>query len=322
MLKIAMQKRTALCSESAKVLPFWRNFQAGFAATLFCLCALWSGSLVAQGGDTALYWSITHDGRHAGYLLGTIHSEDARVLEFSQKFLDQLASNDTFAMEMVPDLPTLTRLTEYMQYQDGSTLAGRVGPERFSQIRSALSNYQVPPEWIEKMKIWATVITLSVPPPETGFFMDFSLSLRAAGLGLEVLGLETLEDQLSFLEEMPEHQQIELLDQALAEYDQVQAVHDRMVDNYLKGDLQGLQSEAEVQLGQLNASSRAYFIEQGIEARNHRMLESLLPLMSNSTVFVAVGALHLPGDSGLIALLRKQGYQLRAELLPVGAPSL
>ena len=59
--------------------------------------------------DTALYWALARDGQPAGYLLGTIHSEDARVLDFSQAFIDRLAENRTFAMEMVPDLPTLNR---------------------------------------------------------------------------------------------------------------------------------------------------------------------------------------------------------------------
>ena len=50
------------------------------------------------------------------------------------------------------------------------------------------------------------------------------------------------------------------------------------------------------------------------------MLESLLPLLSESQVFVAVGALHLPGEHGLVSLLRKKGYQLQAEMLPLSAP--
>ncbi len=289
---------------------------SGLLIAWFFVTLALSQTLFAEQQDTALLWSIMDGDRQAGYLLGTIHSEDPRVLEFPENFLDQLRSNQVFAMEIVPDLPTLSRLTDYMRYQDGTTLESQVGPERYGNISKVLSQYQMPPEWVAKMKVWATVMTLSVPPPETGFFMDFSLSLRAAGSGLRVVGLETLEEQLSFLEEMPMEQQLALLDQALLEYDRVREVHDRMVDNYLAGDLQALATEAENQLDQLDQKVKDYFIEQGIYARNHRMLESLLPLLDRDQVFVAVGALHLPGKSGLLALLREHGYRLQPEALP------
>jgi len=278
-----------------------------------------SQSVLAGQADTALLWSIKAGERQAGFLLGTIHSEDPRVLDFPEEFLDMLSSNQVFAMEMVPDLPTLSRLTEYMQYQDGTTLQSHIGAERFEQVISVLSYYQMPSEWVAKMKVWATVMTLSVPPPETGFFMDFSLSLRAAGSGLRVVGLETLEEQLSFLEDMPMEQQLSLLDQALLEYDQVREVHDRMVDNYLGGNLQSLAAEADSQLDQLDQEAKEYFVGQGIDARNLRMLQAILPLLDQNQVFIAVGALHLPGESGLLSLLRGQGYRLEPLALPFSA---
>jgi len=273
----------------------------------------------ADDGDRAIYWSVSRDGRPAGYLLGTVHSEDPRVVDFPEAFVGQLVANDLFAMEMVPDLPTLTRLTEYMQYQDGTTLESRVGPERMGRLREALSGYQVPADWVSGMKVWAVVMTLSVPPPESGLFMDFSLSLRAAGAGLKVVGLETLEEQLSFLEKMPMEQQLALLDQALAEHGRVREVHDQLVAAYLAGDLGSLQETTELQLAELEPETRRYFIEQGIEARNRRMLEALLPLLEQGTVFTAVGALHLPGPEGLISLLRSRGYALEPLPLPFSA---
>lgn len=280
------------------------------AAALLLAAAFSAPAAAAQ--DSALFWAISKDGQAKGYLLGTIHSEDPRVLDFSPAFIELLSGNDVFAMEMVPDLPTLQRLTEYMQYADGTTLESRIGPDRYARLRSALSNYRVPPDWVDRMKVWAAMMTLSVPPPETGFFMDFSLSLRAAGAGLTVIGLETLEQQLSFLEEMPMDQQILLLDQALEEYGKVEEVHRQMVDDYIAGNLQALMELAEEQFEQLDPEARRYFLERGVDERNHRMLNSLLPQLERKTVFVAVGALHLPGDSGLIRLLRDRGYELSA----------
>ena len=263
-----------------------------------------------QDEDRALFWSIQKNGQAAGYLLGTIHSEDPRVLEFTEDFLARLKSNDIFAMELVPDLPTLARLTEYMHYPPGQNLESVIGVDRFSDLSSALSTYSVPVEFINRMKPWAAMMILSTPPPETGFFMDLSLSLRASGSGLKVVGLETLEQQLSFLENMPVAMQLSLLDQAIAEFSQVKEVHDQMVNVYLKNNLPELEALSVEQLQAVGKEASDYFMDSGIHARNLRMAESLLTHLENNRVFVAVGALHLPGKQGLINLLRQQGFEL------------
>lgn len=283
------------------------------------LLAVWLLGLsltAAAESDTAIFWSLSREGEAAGYLLGTIHSEDPRVLDFPDAFIEQLNSSDIFAMELVPDLPTLSRLTDYMHYADGSTLESRIGPDRFDRLRTALAGYALPPDWVGRMKVWAAMMTLSVPPPKSGFFMDFSLSLRAAGAGLEVVGLETLEQQLSFLEDMPLEQQIELLDHALAEFERVDEAHRQMVDSYLRGDLEDLRRETEQQMALLDAETRDYFMREGIDERNRRMFDAALEHLQRGRVFIAVGALHLPGDAGLIALLRSAGYELEPLRLP------
>ncbi len=269
-----------------------------------------------QDVDHALFWSIHKNGEPVGYLLGTIHSEDPRVLEFSEDFIRRLNENDMFAMELIPDLPTLARLTEYMHYPPQTTLESVIGSARYNALVLALSSYKVPAEFISQMKPWAAMMTLSTPPPETGFFMDLSLSLRASGSGLKVVGLETLEQQLSFLQEMPMPMQLALLDQALADFEQVSEAHDQMVDAYLENNLVSLQALSDEQLEGVGDEAGAYFVESGIHARNLRMLKSLLPHLENNRVFVAVGALHLPNEQGLLNLLRQQGY----ELSPLGLP--
>jgi uncharacterized protein YbaP (TraB family) len=283
------------------------------AAALLSCCG---AALAQQGPADALYWRISKGEREAGFLLGTIHSEDPRVLDFSDSFIAQLESCQLFAMEMVPDLPTLTRLTDYMQYPDADTLQKTIGGERFERVRAALANYQVPLDWKGRMKVWAIVMTLSVPAPKSGFFMDFSLSLRASGAGLKVTGLETLEQQLSFMERMPIDYQLVLLDQALADYQQVDEIHRQMVDAYLGDELAALGRISDQQFAQLDPAIGDYFTRYGITERNQRMAANLLPLLQDSRVFVAVGALHLGGEDGLVALLRARGYTLAPLALP------
>lgn len=298
-----------------------KKYRCSEMISLLLAWMLWVVPVVALADqnvdkDRALFWSIHKDGNAAGYILGTIHSEDPRVLEFSEGFLLKLKSNNVFAMEMVPDLPTLARLTEYMRYPPGKTLESVIGAERFKNLESTLSVYKVPAEFLNRMKPWAAMMTLSTPPPETGFFMDLSLSLRASGNGLKVVGLETLEQQLSFLEDMPMPMQLALLDQAIAEFDEVDDTHEQMVNTYLQNNLVELQKITDEQLEAVGQEAGDYFMESGIHTRNKRMAESLLPRLENNTVFVAVGALHLPGEKGLLNLLRREGFKLSPQEMP------
>ena len=71
----------------------------------------------------------------------------------------------------------------------------------------------------------------------------------------------------------------------------------------------------------LPASTRAWFQEEGIDARNRRMVDNALPLLEQGCLFIAVGALHLPGETGLLTLLREAGYRLKPEPTPFCAVS-
>jgi len=219
-------------------------------------------------------------------------------------------------MELVPNLYTLERLTQYMYYPSGKSLESVIGEDRYRALASALSPYQVSEELVSQMKPWGAMMTLSTPPPKTGLFMDMSLSLRASGSGLEVIGLETLEQQLSFLENMPMPMQLSLLDQAIAESGKVAKVHDQLVDAYLENDLETLQALSDEQLQVVGKGASEYFIEAGILMRNHNMASTLLPQLENNRVFVAVGALHLPGEEGLLNILREHGFVLSPEETP------
>ena len=272
-----------------------------------------------------VFWSIHDEAGRAGYLLGTVHSEDPRVLEFTEGFLETLRACEAYAMELVPDLPTMRLLLAYMELPEGESLDVLLGAERYTALKAAVAGYAVPDDRLRRMKPWAAMMTLSLPPPKTGLYLDFSLSLRAAGYGAEVSGLETLEEQLSFLERMSLEDQLLMLDQALAEHDRVQSVHDELVTTYLEGSLAALEASAREEMATLPESTRTWFQEEGIDARNRRMVDNALPMLEQGCVFIAVGALHLPGASGLLTLLREAGYRLEPEPSPfcaVSAPAV
>lgn len=292
----------------------WKRLTVAAAALLAAMALT-----ACQAGDRGLLFTVSRDGELRGYLLGTIHSDDPRVLDFSAEFTEALKSCDRFAMELVPNQPTLSRLMEFMHYQDGTTLVSKIGPERYSRLLDAAESYHLGPDQLSTMKVWAAMMTVSIPPPENGLFMDLSLALRAAGSGLEVVGLETLNEQLSFLENMPEEQQIILLDQALDEFENLHALYGELIDAYLGSDLDALQRRSDEQFEELPDDVERYFYSMGIDARNMRMHDRLVAELETAKVFAAVGALHLPGEAGMISLLRDAGYTVQKAQFPTFA---
>ncbi|MDX1402049.1 MAG: TraB/GumN family protein, partial [Kiloniellales bacterium] len=127
--------------------------------------------------------------------------------------------------------------------------------------------------------------------------------------GKEVVGLETLGEQLALFEGASEEDQTIMLRAVVEDRQAVRRQFDGMLSGYLNRDLSALYAEMRRQT-ENELKEVEDFEENFVVSRNHRMAERLKPHLAAAPTFVAVGALHLPGEEGLISLLHQQGYKV------------
>jgi len=154
---------------------------------------------------------------------------------------------------------------------------------------------------------------LASPPNESGDFLDKRLYELAVRSGKSIAPLETLEEQLAVFTELSARDQIALLENTVAAHGDLPKVVERLTQAWLSRDLNELQRIAST--AQLNADTAALadaFHRRLVDDRNNVMLTRLLPMLGAQAHFVAVGALHLPGKSGLLTQLADHGYTLTA----------
>jgi uncharacterized protein len=266
--------------------------------------------LTLSSGQAQVFWSVSDDGGRQNWLLGTVHSEDPRLLEFPPELMQALREADRLALELVPDAGMLSRLNEAMHYDQGR-LNEVLEPELYAQVvRLMDQDYGMGEPAVRRMRPWAVAMTLSLPPPQTGLFMDLALSFRASGMGKDVVALETLDEQLAFLEGLEKHLQIKLVRQAVADHALIPELFEKLISTYLSGDLERLEAQSREQLGSLDEAIVEHFNQVGLVDRNRVMLERARPWLAEGGLIIAVGALHLPGENGLIELLRAEGFRV------------
>lgn len=259
-------------------------------------------------GQAQVFWSVTDNDGRQNWLLGTVHSEDPRLLQFPPELMRALGEADRLALELVPDASMLSRLNQAMHYEHGR-LNEVLDSELYEQVVALMEgDYGMGEPAVRRMRPWAVAMTLSIPPPQTGLFMDLALSFRASGMGKDVVALETLDEQLAFLEGLDKALQIELVRQAVADHALIPDLFEQLISTYLSGDLERLEAESREQLGALDEAIVEHFNQVGLIQRNRVMLERAEDWLDEGGLIIAVGALHLPGEDGLIELLREAGW--------------
>ncbi|MET0089535.1 MAG: TraB/GumN family protein [Candidatus Thiodiazotropha sp.] len=276
---------------------------AGFVLLLLLVCR------AGIAGDQGLLWRIEGQGAHA-CLFGTMHSDDPRVTQLSDAVTRCFNESDILMLEMALDERTMIDVATRMMLDQDTSLSEQVGSSLGAEACGAMQSLGIPPEVTERMQPWAVVMTLGMPQMESGLFLDKLLYERGIAAGKRFQALESAGEQLSIFNSLSLDEQKSMLRQVLREYRDYPGMFEMLTQAYLDQDLQRLMAITIANPMSSDTQLQQKMMALMLDSRNRRMAERMLPLLDQARVFVAVGALHLAGETGLIALLRQQGYKV------------
>lgn len=173
-------------------------------------------------------------------------------------------------------------------------------------------------EQIERLKPWAVLAVLEARGERPGGDgLDGGIVAAAQARGLPLLTLETLEDQLRALDCVHYAEQARVLEERLKAPWLLREMSDRALRHYHDRNLPGWLADVDRMIG-LGPEGQA--IERRardclIEQRNARWMPALVARLREGGHFVAVGALHLVGEHGLLAELARAGFTVEIEPL-------
>ena len=275
--------------------------------SFFLIFALFSGAASADVGK-GLLWRIHKPKVPASYLYGTIHVDDKRVKRLSEQVRKRFDESKTLCLEILPDRETQVGIGLAMLLPEGVMLDGLLGDALFTRLSLELNRKGITPMEALRLKPWAAMVALSRPESQGGYALDEQLYHWANYQYKRMCALETLQEQLSVFDELTHVDQIALLEETLDHLPKLKEMNEELIQIYLKGDLDAI-FEKSMELNRVPDKGLSKRLRESlIDRRNEIMIKRMKPYLENGRAFIAVGALHLPGDKGLIRLLVKEGY--------------
>ncbi len=273
----------------------------------------------------AVFWRISKPGNTAlkpSYVLGTVHTSDKRVT-LSKASRQALLGASTVALEIKNFSPN--RFAEVIKkdprlilYLDGQRLDKKLGEADFSKLAGILRKHNVNAKVLGVFRPWFPLLLLAFPDCEQhkvrsgAQSFDKQIASLAKSNSIEIVGLETIGEQMNAFAAISDAHQISLLRLTLAYADQREDQFETIIDAYAKRKL-GLVLHLGKAMAQIKgfeiASSDAFNVAL-IHKRNDRMFKRSLPLIQRGNAFIAVGAGHLIGKTGLVAQYKRAGYKL------------
>lgn len=278
------------------------------------------GAFVADGAPEAatrfeqgLLWRLSRDGVSDSHVFGTIHVTDPRVAEPPAAALDALAAARSFAMELVVDQVVDDRLFELEELPDGRRLEPLIGSGAFARVRALLSGQGTPERAIERMKPWVAMMAVArTGARDASPALDRLLLAAARARRLRLLPLESLEEQVASFDTVPLATQIALLMHVLDNRDVLEGETESTIRAWLAGNLAELARFPERMDRRFPGLGAHYreLVRHLIHNRTVLMHYRLGVPLRAGRVFVAIGALHLQGAKGLLAMLESDGYRV------------
>lgn len=253
----------------------------------------------------SLLWKISGNGLESpSYLYGTIHIKDKRVFAFDENLLKALEACPGFAMEILLNTENINLIAQRMVLPEGESLQNIFSPEDYQLIKTAIEKETgMEMSFIDRLKPFAllSIILNTQMAGDMEVTVDEWFYKSALEKGKKVAGLETIDEQMDILEDIPNEYIVDFFRNINKGKKDLEAI----IALYCQADLNKL-----LKLMQKD-DVMATLEKQLIISRNKKMADRIVPLITDQPTFIALGAGHIPGKQGIVRLLEKKGYTLR-----------
>ncbi|WNL47447.1 TraB/GumN family protein [Dyella sp. BiH032] len=283
------------------------------------ICALLVLSLLlaAPAFATPALWVARKD-QATVYLFGTVHLLPSDTNWSSQALDRALEASGTLLIELVDDNPAnMQALVLKYGLDPAHPLSAKLSPRDRNRLERAANEAELPggAATLQPMRPWLAAVTLAMTPlvragmdPAQG--VDRTLRARMEKAGKAVQGLETAEQQLRMLADMPESMQLSFLRQSLDEVAEGPARLRELIDAWRRGDTDTI---ARIEDEDLRKDTPELY-DRMLVQRNQAWAKAIAERMHQpGTTFVAVGAGHLAGPDSLQKQLEKLGVEVKRE---------
>lgn len=271
-----------------------------------------TGTLAQEANS--LLWKISSPAGETSYLFGTYHLINSGFLEENPKVKKAYEEAETVVVETVIDSSRLMEMSMLMMMQ-GKTLRDLLDSSEYILVDTTLQGSlgmglamfnTIKPMAINTM--YAAALAQQNLPEDLRFSgqpMDMYFASNGKKNGKEIVALETMMEQTEMLfnsESLEE--QADALVEVMRERDEALRMTIALSEAYKNEQLKKMREIAD-ESGDDYGTMKVL-----LEDRNKNWIPELQPILDKGDAFIAVGALHLTGEDGLIALLKEKAYKL------------
>ena len=272
---------------------------------LFALCGK-----AQQAAEKTLLWRISGNGLQApSYVFGTIHMICADNIQLSDSLVKAIDRADGVYLELDMDnFMEMVGAVRKMKMRGDTTLADLLSEKDYEQVRVFFQEQggPLPFSMLETMKplLAASTVMENAVSCDKSVAMEQLIMKEAKKSRKEIKGLETMAYQLSIFDSIPYRLQAE----QLAAYVKSHHSKDDAKKEFAEMESQDLSKMEQLTLEDDMGIAR--FTELLLFNRNRNWVTKMEGIMKDRALVFAVGAGHLPGDQGVLNLLKRKGYKV------------
>ncbi len=263
--------------------------------------------------ENALLWEITKPGQpKPSYLFGTIHLICPTDFALSDSLKAAVSRSEQIALEMDMDDPgMMMNMMKSMNMRDGNELKKLVSESEYNKLDQFYKDsVGVGIAMFEKAKPFVLMgplfnAVLDCQPQS----YEMSLVELAKKQQSEVIGIEGMDEQMAIFDSSPYKDQVRMILSMIDNLPKARKEFKDLVALYKTQNINELYKLTLKSEFGLDGNEEIMLLD-----RNKKWIPRIEKIVSEKPTFIAVGAAHLGGERGVIALLRKQGYKIRPVL--------